>query len=267
MNFPLSMKGFTGMRGLALAVALSFVLSAAPTFAQAPQGQPAPAPRPTAPAPRPTAPAGAPTPAAAPAPAPAPLPFPEGAKYAIINIQRIANESVEGKAATSKVNALVTKKQAEGADRVKQLQAAQQKLDAGGSVLSESARAQLQKEIDRLTVDVQRFNEDAQAEVQLLQNDLMGDFQTKLTPVLDAVAREMKLYMIFSEADAGLVWGDRSLDITADVIKKFDATTPAPAASAPAARPATPAPAQPRPATPAPAQPSPATPAPRPGGY
>ena len=235
------------MRGLALAVALSFTLSAAPIFAQGAAPQ-APAPRPAAPA------QGAPTPAAAP---PAPAPFPEGAKYAFVNIQRIANESVEGKSATGRVNALVTKKQAEGADRAKQLQAAQTKFEAGGSVMSESARALLQKEIDRLTIDIQRFNEDAQQEVQLLQNDLMGDFQVKLSPVIAAVATEKNLHMIFSSADAGLVWGEPGLDITTEVIKKFDAGGPAPAAAVPA-RPAAPAAAAPRPA---PAAPRPAAPA------
>ncbi len=220
------------MRALAVAAALSVMLSAAPIFAQGAAPQ-APAPRPAAPA------QGAPTPAAAP---PAPAPFPEGAKYAFVNIQRIANESVEGKAATGQVNALVTRKQVEGAERAKQLQAAQSKLEAGGSVMSDSARAVLQKDIDRLTIDIQRFNEDAQQEVQLLQNDLMGDFQIKLSPVIAAVATEKKLHMIFSSADAGLVWGEPGLDITTEVIKKFDATGPAPAAAAPA-RPAAPRPA------------------------
>lgn len=256
MNF-LHVKGSSRMRGLAVAAALSLMLSAAPTFAQAPAApRPAPAPgapAPAAPAPRPAPAQGTPTPAA---PAPAPVPFPEGAKYAFVNIQRIANESVEGKAATGRVNALVTKKQAEGADRTKQLQAAQQKLEAGGTVMSDTARAQLQKDIDRLTTDIQRFNEDAQQEVQLLQNDLMGDFQTKLSPVIQQVAVEKKLHMIFSAADAGLVWGDPGLDITAEVIKRFDAVNPGSAAAAPAARPAAPAPAPaapvaPRPATPA----------------
>ena len=122
--------------------------------------------------------------------------------------------------------------------------------------MSETARAQLQKDIDRLTTDIQRFNEDAQQEVQLLQNELMGDFQTKLSPVIQQVAVEKKLHMIFSAADAGLVWGDPGLDITSDVVKKFDAATPATAAApaAPAApRPA--APAAPRPAAPAPSIP------------
>ncbi|MEQ1757900.1 MAG: OmpH family outer membrane protein [Vicinamibacterales bacterium] len=228
------------MRGFA-AAALGLLLSA-PAFAQAPAA-PAPA------APRPAAPAGQPTPAAAPAPPPAPAPFPEGAKYAFVNIQRIANESAEGKVATARINALVVRKQAEGAERTKQLQAAQQKLDAGGSVLNDNARATLQKEIDRLTVDIQRFNEDAQEEVTALQNEAQGDFQAKLIPIIQLVAREKNLFAVFSAADSGVVWGDPGLDISADVIKRFDAANPAPAAAAP--RPAPAAPAAPRPAAPA----------------
>lgn len=231
------------MKGSAVATAfgttvLGLLVCAVPTFAQAPA------------APRPAAPAGQPTPTA-PAPAPAaPAPFPEGAKYAFVNIQRIANESAEGRAATTRINALVQKKQAEGADRTKQLQAAQQKLDAGGSVLNEGARAALQKEIERLTVDIQRFNEDAQEEVTALQNEAQGEFQTKLIPVIQAVAREKNLLAVFSAADSGVVWGEPGLDISADIIKRFDAANPAPAAGAP--RPAAPAPARaPAPAAPA----------------
>ncbi len=230
------------MKGSAVATAfgttvLGLLVCAVPTFAQAA-------------APRPAAPAGQPTPTA-PAPAPAaPAPFPEGAKYAFVNIQRIANESAEGRAATARINALVQKKQAEGADRTKQLQAAQQKLDAGGSVLNEGARAALQKEIERLTVDIQRFNEDAQEEVTALQNEAQGEFQTKLIPVIQAVAREKNLLAVFSAADSGVVWGEPGLDISADIIKRFDAANPAPAAGAP--RPAAPAPVRaPAPAAPA----------------
>jgi len=251
----LSRKGLTRMRGFAVATAfattaLGLLICAVPTFAQAP----APAPA----APRPAAPAGQPTPTApAPAPvaAPAPAPFPEGAKYAFVNIQRIANESAEGKAATARIAALVQRKQTEGADRTKQLQAAQQKLEAGGSVLNDNARALLQKEIDRLTVDIQRFNEDAQEEVTALQNEAQGEFQAKLIPIIQQVAKERSLLAVFSAADSGVVWGEPGLDISVDIIKRFDAAAPAPAA-------ATPRPAAPRPAAPAPARPTAPTPAP-----
>ncbi len=225
------------MRGFALAAVLSMTLAAAPTFAQVP---PPPAPRSAAPA----------TPAPAPAPAaqvPVARPFPTGTKYAFVNIQRIANESAEGKVATTRVAALNQQKVNELNERNKQLQAAQQKLDQGGSVLNATAVAQLQKDIERQQIDIQRFTEDAQQEVQNLQAQLQDDFQRKLTPIVQQVAIDRQLHMLFSVADSGLVWGDPSLDLTEEIIKKFDAAPPAaaPAAAAPAA------PAAPRPAAPA----------------
>ena len=55
-----------------------------------------------------------------PAPAPTPpKPFPEGAKIAYVNVQAIASNSVEGKAATSKLDDLRKKKTAEIAEKNK----------------------------------------------------------------------------------------------------------------------------------------------------
>ena len=232
------------MRGFALAAVLSVTLAAAPTFAQVP---PPPAPRPAAPA------AAAPAPAPA-APVPVVRPFPTGTKYAFVNIQRIANESAEGKVATTRVAALNQQKVNELNERNKQLQAAQQKLDQGGSVLNANTVAQLQKDIERQQIDIQRFTEDAQQDVQNLQAQLQDDFQRKLTPIVQQVAIDRGLHMLFSVADSGLVWGDPSLDLTEEIIVKFDAAPPAPAqTAAPAAapRPAAPAATAPRPAAPA----------------
>lgn len=172
-------------------------------------------------------------PPAQPAPPPRapepPRPFPEGAKVAFVNVQRIATESAEGKSATKKLDALREKKTNDLNDKNKALQAAQNKLQQSGGVLSDAARGQLEKEIERIQVDIQRFTQDAQTEVQDLQQELQNDFQRKLIPVIQKVASEKSLYLVFSQSDAGIVWADTGLDITADVIKRFDAVTAAPA--------------------------------------
>jgi outer membrane protein len=221
------------MRVFLGAAALSVMLSAAPTFA----AQAAPA---------------APAPAAAQAPAPpVQRPFPTGTKYAFVNIQRIAAESAAGKTLAGKVQALNQQKVNELNEKNKALQASQQKLEAGASVLSATAAAQLQKDIERQQIDIQRFTEDAQQEVTTLQTQLQDEFQVRLTPIIQDVANERGLHLLFSVVDSGLVWADPALDITTEVIQKFDAagggTAPKPAAAAP--KPAAPAPA-PKPAAP-----------------
>jgi outer membrane protein len=207
-------------------------------FAQQPPAQPAPkpaAPAPaTTPAPKPAAPAPATTPApqppAAAQPAQPPQPFPAGAKIAFINPQRVFQESTEGKAALARVNALIQKKQKEGEDKAKMLQGNQQKLQTSGSVMNEAARSQLEKEIERQQKEGERFQQDAQAEINELQQEVQNDFLKKVQPVLDAVATEKGLHMVLNAAEAGIAWAPQSLDISSDVIKKLDAATK-PAAS------------------------------------
>jgi Skp family chaperone for outer membrane proteins len=245
------------MRGHALAASLAVVLSAASALAQTPAPQPA-APPGQRPAPTPAAPASPPLaqPAAAPAPAP-PAPFPAGAKVAFVDFQRVAAESVEGQISSGKINALVAKKQAEGAEKAKQLQLNEQRLAQSGAVMSEAARTQLEKDIERQKREGERFQQDAQAEIMELQQELQLDFQKKISPLVQQIVQDKGLHLLLSRADAGIVWGDPGLDLTSDFVKKLDAVTPKPAvAPAPAPKPAAPpAAAAPRPTPPAAAPP------------
>jgi outer membrane protein len=219
------------MKALIVVVALSVALAASPSYAQAPAGA-AQAPKPAPAAPAPAAPTPAAPAQAAPTP-PAPKPFPQGAKVAYVVLQRIANESADGRVATTRIQALQQKKAAELNDKNKQLTAMQQRLEKEGAVMSPSAAAELQKNIEKVTLEVHRFTQDAQAEVQELQQTLQQEFQQRLEPVLQQVATDMGLQFVFNGPDAGLVWADSALDISSEVIKKLDSAKP-PAAKPPA---------------------------------
>ena len=211
------------MKAFVVVMALSVTLAAAPAFAQVPQAPPGgTAPAPAKPVPPPAAP-----PAAATAQTPpAPKPFPQGSKVAYVVLQRIANESADGRVATTRIQALQQKKAAELNEKNKQLTAAQQKLEKEGAVMSAAVGAELQKTIERLNVEVQRFTQDAQAEVQELQQTLQQEFQQRLEPVLQQVATDMGLQFVFNGPDAGLVWADAARDISGEVIKKLDSAKP-----------------------------------------
>ena len=162
-------------------------------------------------------------PAPVPTPATPPAPFPAGARVAFINPQRIFQESTDGKAALTRVNALTQKKQTENTAKQKALQDNQQKLQSGGGVMSDAARDQLQKEIERQQLDLQRFQQDAQAEIQELQNEVQNEFARKVQPLIDQLAKEKGLHMVFNVNDAGFAWVEPGLDLTSELIKKLDA--------------------------------------------
>jgi outer membrane protein len=207
------------------ALALVFAGS---TLAQTPPAQTPPTQTPPAQQTPPAKPPATPPPATTPPaaqqpPAGPPKPFPEGAKIAYVNVQAIASSSVEGKAATAKLEELKKKKTAELGEKNKALQALQTKLQQGGSVLNDQARSQLEKDIEKMNREIQFFQQDANTDLQELQNDLQGDFQTKLNPILDQIAKEKGLHVLLDGASSGAVWADPGLDLTAEVIKRFDA--------------------------------------------
>ena len=205
------------MRGSAIAASLAlsvFALSAAPVFAQTPAAPAKPA---ATPAPQ------TPAPAAAPVPVAPPAPFPAGAKIAFFNPQAVFQASADGRAAVARVNALIQKKQTENADKAKLLQGNQQKLQTSGSVMNETARVQLEKEIEKQTKDAERFQQDAQAEINELQQEVQNDFVKKLSPIVEQLATEKGLHLVFNASESGIAWAAPGLDLTPDVIKKLDA--------------------------------------------
>jgi Skp family chaperone for outer membrane proteins len=216
------------MRLLAIALASTMTLAAGVSHAQAPAAQAPGTQKPAAPAPAPPA---TQKPAA---PAPPQARFQEGLKYAYVRLDLIAAQSTEGKAAADKIKALQEQKSRELNEKNKTLQTAQQKLESGGSVLSDAARAQLQTEIDRQQRDLQRFTEDAQQDVQNLAQQVEEDFNRKLQPIIDKVATDKQVHFVFNAGQSGLVWATPGMDLTAEVITALNAGGGAkPAAPAP----------------------------------
>src|SRR5919106_862887 len=93
----------------------------------------------------------------------APRPFPEGAKIGYIDLQFIASNSAEGKSATGKIQEFAKKKTAELAEKNKNLEALRSKLLQGGTVLSDSARGQMEKDIDKMARELQFAQQEAQS--------------------------------------------------------------------------------------------------------
>jgi Skp family chaperone for outer membrane proteins len=212
---------------LSILAAVLTVALAAPGFALEGQAQTPPKPQPQTTPPKPQTPTQQPpaTPPAAqpaaPKPPSPPVPFPQDAKYAVVDVQAIAQNSVAGKAASAKLNDLNAKNSTAIQDKAKQLQALQAKRDSSG-VLNDAARAQLDKDIDKLQRDIQYAQTSAQAEMNDLNTELQTEFQKKLIPIIEEIAKEKGLYLVFT-ADSGFAYINPGLNISDEVIKRLDA--------------------------------------------
>jgi Skp family chaperone for outer membrane proteins len=212
------------MNASAMLASIALILAASTAASQAQQAQP-PATPPPAPA--------------APATPPPPVPFPQGANVAYVNLQGVMSGSADGKAAQAKLQTETKKKSAEAEGMMKTMQANQQKLQTTSNLMTAEARAQLEKDIEKQMKAGERFEQDAQAELQELQRQLQEEYNKKLFPVLEQMAKDMNLNLLFSVADSGLIWARPGLDLTAEAIKRMDAA-PTPKPTPAPAKPATP---------------------------
>jgi Skp family chaperone for outer membrane proteins len=212
------MKGIDLMKVLktTFVMALGFALLAGPAWAQAtPPAQP-----PTTAKPPATPPASQKPAEPAPQPKP-PVPFPEGAKIAYIDYQFVAATAEEGKAATTRIQALQKKKNDELTDKNKKLQDAQTKLQSGGNLMNDQARGQLEREIEKMQRELQFAQQDATDDINQLTQELQAEFGKKIGPILEAIANEKGLHMVFA-APANLAWAHPGLDVSEDVVKRLN---------------------------------------------
>ncbi len=176
-------------------------------------------------------------------------------KIGVIEVNRIVQESAVGKESLARIQKIQQGKQEELTKRQKELRDLEQKIQDQGKTLSEDAMDKLQKDYQSKALDLKRFQDDAQRELEDAQRKELADLEKRVMPVIDAVAKEQNYSLVFNKFQSGLLFADSQSDLTDAVITKFNTQIAAPGKDAPkgaAAAPKSAAPA-PKAATPAPA--------------
>jgi len=175
-------------------------------------------------------------------------------RVAVVDFQKAVFENVEGKKAQEKLMGEVNKRQKDFEEKQKNLSDAQNKLQTQDKVLTDTAKADLSRQIEKLNTELQRMNDDAQKDLGDLQQQLLRPIADRTQKVLQAYSLESGFSVVFdvSSQASSIVYVEPVADITTEVIRRVDAdmakspTPPAAAAPRPAA-PATPAPKPPEP--------------------
>ena len=160
-------------------------------------------------------------------------PAASGSKIGVIEVQRIVQESAIGKESLARVQKLQQAKQEDLGKRQKELRDLETKIQDQGKALSEDAMEKLQKEYQGKAVELKRFQDDAQKELEESQRKELGDLEKRIMPVINEVAREQGYQLVFNKFNSGLLFADdKSVDLTDAVITKFNSQIAAPKAAA-----------------------------------
>ena len=140
-----------------------------------------------------------------------------------MNVPYVFATSKDGKAATTELEALQTRKNADIAAKTKEVQALEQKLSRSNAVLNDDARGRLERDVARAKVDFERLVQDSQAEVQERQQQFQRAFSRKLFPAIGEVAQARSLWAVFNTGEGTLLWHQPALDISDEVVGRIDA--------------------------------------------
>jgi len=201
--------------------------------------------------------------AAAPASAPAASPAASGTaapvvtKIAVVNIQDAILATEEGKKEFDVLQQKFTPKQAELKGLNDEVEKLKKDYQAQGDKLSDDERNTRAKTIDTKQKALQRNYEDAQAEFQQAEQDVVNRIGAKMLKTLEKYAQANSYSIVLDVSNpqtSPVLWATQGNVITKELVDAYNAENPVagaakPAASAPATRPAAPAT---RPAGPAP---------------
>ncbi len=162
-------------------------------------------------------------------------------KVGVIEVGRIVQESAVGKESLARIQKISTAKQEDLTKRQTELRDLEKRIQEQGKSLSEEAMEKLQKDYQAKALDLKRFQDDAQRELEELQRKELTELEKRVLPVIEAVSKELGYTLVFNKFQSGLLHADDSVDLTAAVIQKFNTAIAAapktdakPAAAAPA---------------------------------
>src|SRR5689334_16248967 len=206
---------------------------------------------------------GAATPAAAAATPPAANAGPVPTKIGVVNIQQAIGECAEGKKEIDALQQKFNPKQAELKNLSDEVESLKKQYQAQADKLSDDEKSSRAKAIDTKQKSLQRNFEDAQAEFQQAEQDVINRIGAKMVTVLEKYANANGYAVVLDVSNpqtSPVLWATQASVITKDLVEAYDKENPA-GISAPSPKPAGSAGTATRPAT-APARP--ATPAPTP---
>ncbi len=152
----------------------------------------------------------------------------EGTKLGVINAQEVLDKSVEGRRAIAQLQA-ADKKYGDAItlldDQIRQLQS---RLSAQRLTLTAEAAAGIQADIQKKQTERQRSLEDASRIMQELQATTMTKIEADLMPLIEQLRKDKGLDVIFDLTKSAPFYYSPAIDLTAEVIRRYDALKAAP---------------------------------------
>ena len=144
-------------------------------------------------------------------------------KIAYVDIQKAVNECNLGKEAKKTIVKEAEKLHRQLTDKQKELQTMKESYDKQALMLTPDARATKEKEIQNKFREFQRWQEDAQNDLNQKRADAERSLYVGLQKVIQKIGADEGYTLILERNENIVLYASKAIDITDRVIKIFDA--------------------------------------------
>jgi Skp family chaperone for outer membrane proteins len=165
-----------------------------------------------------------PPPAGQPQTPAAPVPFPADAKIAFVNFPVILAQSQLGQRSGEALKKLTAERDADLGAKQKELRDLEARLGTAAGTVSPEQYNQLVQQRTTMQRRFQFDNEDWQVRIEQRNQELLRQFEQQALPIVEAIRAERNLLLVFTVAQAGIVAAHPGLDLSAEVVRRLDAS-------------------------------------------
>ncbi|NIM59166.1 MAG: hypothetical protein GTO16_09530 [Candidatus Aminicenantes bacterium] len=148
----------------------------------------------------------------------------EAVKIGVVNSNEVISKSNEGKAVMAQLQDKDKSNSSKISTMDEKIRELETKLNTQRLTLTQESILQLTSELERKRTERKRFAEDSLRELQELRFRLFTKVQDEVIPIIEGLGKERNLDIIFDLANSGAVYINPTIDLTEEVIRRYDAS-------------------------------------------
>jgi outer membrane protein len=146
----------------------------------------------------------------------------DGVKIGVVDIDQAISSTTEGKAAREEFARKQREAEAKIQPMIEKYQGLEEDLKQKKFVLSDEALFQKQLDLAEMRNEIENRMKELEGQLQVDQKRLEGPLTKKLVDVIESVGKDSGFTMILRRGSPGLLYTREALDITNQVIEKYN---------------------------------------------
>ncbi|MGA2361300.1 MAG: OmpH family outer membrane protein [Candidatus Aminicenantales bacterium] len=145
-------------------------------------------------------------------------------KIVVVNSARAFERSAEGKKAIAQLQQRDAKIKADIQSKEDAIRALESRLNTGRMTMTQDALLALQVDIDKKSTERKRYEEDGARDFAQFRDNLVARIRAEMVTIIIALRKEKGYELVLDLASSGVVDFDPALDVTDEVIRRYDAS-------------------------------------------